>query len=146
VAGNNKSIDISYNSKARGQQLILVGLLLLSAPLVQKLALKSEYLYVDIICYIFAMVFIILGIWRVSQNVTYNFSIKGNLVKQQYSGNRGWNFTVNLREIKEIKQNKGGGNIPFYVIMEDSKRYPIPRIHDNNPTKVVRYLERCIGA
>lgn len=137
---DNKAFNISYSSRKRGQQLILVGLLLIAVPLVQEHVFRQVLPYLDVVFFSLATVFFLVGFWRISQNVSYTFTIKNNVAKQTYSEHSNWNFSVNLREIREIKAQKG--NTSYFIVMENSDRYPIPKIHDTNPEKIVRRLRK----
>jgi hypothetical protein len=136
---------VDYNSRTRGKHLVMVGLLLIAVPLVQEHFLKTTVAYMDIVFFTAAVIFFLLGIFRISQNIRYSFSIDSHVVRQVYAGHPSLSFTVNLRDIREIKKAKGSIGIQYFLIMEDKKRYQIPKIQDTNTDKIARRLEKYLA-
>jgi hypothetical protein len=71
MAKNN--FCITRNSRSQGQLLILVGLLFLAIPVILKFIHAAQYPIVELALPVLALVFFILGLWRISQKIDYRF-------------------------------------------------------------------------
>ena len=143
MAKNNFSI--SRNSRSRGQLFILVGLLFLAIPIILKFIHGVQHPMIELSLTILAFVLFVLGLWRISQKIDYRFSVSQGVVTQSYSTKQSCNFSVNIREIKEIAKAPGAGN-KYHLLLSSGRRLLIPDVMNSKPEKIARHINTLIGA
>jgi len=142
MAKNN--FCITRNSRSRGQLLILLGLLFLAIPVILKFIHVVQYPVVELALPVLALVLFVLGLWRISQKIDYRFSVGQGVVTQNYSTKPSCNFSVNIREIKEIAKAPGTGN-KYHLLLSSGRRLLIPDVMNSKPEKIARHINKLIG-
>ena len=140
---DSPNLEITRNSRSRGQLMIFAGLLWISTPVIQRYVFHTEYQIINLIFGFIAVLFFLLGFWRISQNISYSFTVKNNVVRQSHTGHPASNFSINLREIEAIKA-KPGKEGAYFLVLSNGKRYLIPNTMGNHPKKIARHLEKHI--
>lgn len=142
---SKSSLTITRNSRSRGQLFIFTGLLFLAIPVILKFIHAIQHPVIELSLPVLATLLFLLGIWRISQKIDYRFTVGQGVVTQNYSSKPSCNFSVNIREIKEITKAPGNGN-KYHLLLSSGRRLLIPEVMSSKPEKIARHINKLIGA